>query len=636
MDDVYHRVDEVSNVQPVTDFPTQPDAGISHPNPTAGGPFLAHVPVTLGLGHQDDDYEETQAQVEPLGFNKVSVTAAGLLLAFVGQILIWVRDALVGTDSQIASGACEEGMQQGTRKQLGMYALLLVFISAANFASARLRRQDYIWISAAVAFSVLDVNICETHWLVRCTPGSSTKESDANIVKAGYIMLLVGCLLTFAAFPFRMPSAPPLKFGLVEAGIGVFVVVVLITGSALLWSTGHPCAHGLGGGGFGGVQAKVPKYPIYVGRAMYLALWHGLSIFSGYEDGLELSFIYAAISIADYQPFGPRCNWGECKAGVSLVFVGLIIIVVTRIVGAHMRRTSAGNSRGTHMSCGRPRAAAALLAVVFSCAGGVAVWVTKDSELGTGRVGAQEAWDVVSLVLATIMGVACLTTDLMVYGVVSVSLTFSVMNRALGADVSNSFIFGGCPSAWTETTGIYQHAAAGIRAGYILIFTALGLTLSSLFDPAKVMGQVMDLSSSMTAAMLHDERKVAMVVVSVLVLCVAFLWSDDKYYGQLGFTAVVYFLSACSGPNGRHQYKEGLNFVYFTALLQFPAITPFTTCESKDSANRLVLVPCLMGLLVIAFQHITRRGFAAVTSGQKPDVSYGDAVATPGGVAMVH
>eukprot|EP01062_Namystynia_karyoxenos_P056255 TRINITY_DN47224_c0_g1_i1.p1 TRINITY_DN47224_c0_g1~~TRINITY_DN47224_c0_g1_i1.p1 ORF type:complete len:701 (+),score=226.03 TRINITY_DN47224_c0_g1_i1:115-2103(+) len=581
-----------------------------------------------GLGNSFRDMAGQLPLQSPRGI----VICAGVAIAVLGQVFIWIKNGALGTNSPItAKDSCQDEKQQGTRDQLGVFALLLVVIAFANFHAFRSAAPHYTWISAAVAFSIMDINICETHWLVKCTPGPDTSTSDANLLKAGYVMLLIGCIVTFAAFPV---SSSVLGGGggvqrtgrqKIERIAGFVLVVLLLIGSILLWSKRSPCKSDRGAGGV--------KFPIYVGRAAYLALWHAMSLIADYRDGLELSFIYATVSIADYQPWGPRCDWGECQAGTVIIFISLIIMVIIKIWSAH-----AGDDQVADGDPGSPSAAGSarsprplkekrqflslgLFAIILSLVGSIAIWATKDDKDSTDKhVSGQEAWDVTAMLLATIMMFVTLVTEVRLYAVVGIGMAYSVMNRTLGAKQasgSNSHLgFGTCPPEWSEQTGINEHTASGIRAGYIMLFIGLGLSLISLFDTSRMLEQLGDLNGPVDQ-MMANERRASAVIGIVVILCVTYLWSGERFYGQLGWTALIYMLSTVTGPQGRDMFREGLNFVYFAALLQIPMITPFTTCEDSGSANKLVLLLCLMALVALVFQHVTRRGFTANTAASR-------------------
>eukprot|EP01065_Artemidia_motanka_P040977 TRINITY_DN5236_c0_g1_i4.p1 TRINITY_DN5236_c0_g1~~TRINITY_DN5236_c0_g1_i4.p1 ORF type:complete len:605 (+),score=204.29 TRINITY_DN5236_c0_g1_i4:69-1883(+) len=518
------------------------------------------------------------------------VVAVALIVVIVGQVLIWIKNGILDTDTVPAKHPCDV-QTQGTKDQVGVYALLLCVIAFANFRSLTSQNHQLMWVSAAVAFSILDVNVCETHWLMKCTPGPQTSDNDANVIKAGYVMLLTGCLLTFVAFPVQRISVAGEGQDKLSRPIGLFLVVLLLVGSVLLWAKGSPCSSDRNVGS----SSDNPKYPIYVGRAAYLGVWHLISMVSSGGFGTDLSFFYAAVSIADYQPFGPRCDWNECKAGTSLIFIALILMVLDRIRSEHAQPVEKQPVR-------REKLIWHGVCCVVAIVGGIAIWATKDKELSKGYIGQQEVWDTVSMVLASVLMLVCTLTGRGVYATVAMALSWSVINRTLGATEKSPLGFGSCPPEWSEDTGINIHSASGIRAGYIMVFIALGGSILAMLNHGTLRLMMPDLGEGVA----KDEKRFSSIVGIILILCVTYLWSTKRFYGQLGFTALLYMISTVSGPCGETVWGEGLDLVYFTVLLQIPSLTPFTTCESAESANKLVLLLCLMCLLGIVYQHVSR------------------------------
>lgn len=72
----------------------------------------------------------------------------------------------------------------------------------------------------------------------------------------------------------------------------------------------------------------------------------------------------------------------------------------------------------------------------------------------------------------------------------------------------------------------------------------------------------------------------------------------------MGFTALM------AAAFHTFNYRQGLDAVFFWAVLQIPSQTPFTTCEGRDTSHAFVVTLATLGLFYIAFLHFDVRGEA--------------------------
>merc|ERR1719262_2121287 len=91
------------------------------------------------------------------------------------------------------------------------------------------------------------------------------------------------------------------------------------------------------------------------------------------------------------------------------------------------------------------------------------------------------------------------------------------------------------------------------------------------------------------------DRSTAQIAALIVLTCVAWLWSAEKWYGQMGFTALL------GAAFHTYDYKQGLDAVFFWACLQLATQTPFTTCEVKGEFNAFVVTLATLGLFYLAY-----------------------------------
>eukprot|EP00662_Eupelagonemidae_sp_cell21_P045497 gene45497-66449_t len=140
--------------------------------------------------------------------------------------------------------------------------------------------------------------------------------------------------------------------------------------------------------------------------------------------GRQLAFIISVLSAADYQPFGPRCDWAMCRAGVWTVWIGLWLLIAHHMVTQPPRPLLSSPPARSQLVSVKGRAL--LLLVLCSVIGAACVWasegrvayVVADGGENTtvaaahqGHVHAQEAYDVAMLLLVSVLMLVCHLTS---------------------------------------------------------------------------------------------------------------------------------------------------------------------------------------------------------------------------------
>ncbi|KAJ9440654.1 hypothetical protein DIPPA_29946 [Diplonema papillatum] len=472
------------------------------------------------------------------------ICAFGTLLAFVGQLLQWTQSA----DEWCPSPTCS----QKDANRFGTYNLFLFIISLANLHSFMRKKPQVLYISTALLFSVLEQNVGKANEI--------REQSMSSTLLASYILSFIGVFTTFViAFPFSNVASFTSTRYLIRVVVAALVDSCLIIGSIVLWSRGTPFAG-----------------PIPVVLACAVGIWHLLCSVSMNIAGLELGTILSLLLIRAYQPFSSTCT-DECLGAAILIFVALWALVVF-----HLAFDCTWTLQVSKESvAGDKRLWAVCFFAMLTLIGGIIVWASKDSAEPKKHVSASEAWDVVTMTLASFIMIAVYVFKHDCLAIVAASLVFSVISS-----LAVSLMF---------------HNGTGLRTGYI--FVLFGSLCSFVGLPVVYS---IDLAAY-EAKTRSEEARPYIVSGFAIFCCVIFLWSEANYQGQLGFLALA--LIVFVGTN----YTHGLHWVYVISLLLIADLTPFTT--QQVGVYKVVILIVWITLLAVIYIHLSRFGSEAFQGG---------------------
>eukprot|EP01065_Artemidia_motanka_P025517 TRINITY_DN30508_c0_g1_i1.p1 TRINITY_DN30508_c0_g1~~TRINITY_DN30508_c0_g1_i1.p1 ORF type:complete len:670 (+),score=204.25 TRINITY_DN30508_c0_g1_i1:65-2011(+) len=389
--------------------------------------------------------------------------------------------------------------------------------------------------------------------------------------------------------------------------------------------------------GFDGLECLYVYYPTHLARAMYIAVWLAVSALVGFEEGRSLGAVLCAMTLSDYQPGGPgdagrvSSDMTIAQAGLYLCFVGMWLCALHHSFLVLPCKVRPSVPRLTQQTKGRMLLCCLLCAVI----GGSFIWAAKDPA-GHHFAQGQEAWDVAAGVVATALMVWAEAADSPGQAFLAIGLSAGIANRAVGtadAQVSNQGYLGGCPAQY-EASGLVStlqgitsfkksprntvnlpDGLAVLRIGYLLLFLGWGVSLIGIPELSW---------ERLRSGVSQPMRRRAVFILS----SVAFIWCvDQQYWGQLGFTAVLLFLSYSIG------YYDGMLVAFVVSLSMLPGMTPCTLCVTRSSLAAILLFCCAVALVLAAADFVgsTRESHERSSS---PAVSSSPAPAWTGSLGL--
>ena len=450
----------------------------------------------------------------------------GCVLSVIGEILLWIK----------INDLCTEVPCDTNR--LGSYALIMCLISLANFYSFVIKKPQFMWVTVTVWLAVINEVVCNCHLQV--------KNGDQHTIIAAWIMLLVGVHMTMLVMPLEGFN------GIKIRQIGAICIATLILiGNILLWSKGEPCRDSQ--------IAFEPSVPAF------FLVWYLFSAICNYTAGLELSFMFAGFQLTRFQPFD-ACSTTECKAGVALIFTGLVSLVLFHLVlDCQLIKVSLED---VIKNIKDKRMPIIVLFATLSMVGGILVWTS------TPNPDDRQSFHVVMMFLVAFLSMALQATRNPGLCILLFCFVYTNINSMLSPD------------------GIISKSKGQARTGYLFLL----LSASSVFVsfPAKWNLPSLSIFAENDRSHIHYAL--------VLICSYLYLSSSGVYVLNYGFLGLVILASVMS------KFPHGLQWVYFASLYESPQINPYRV---PDSTHKLVyLIIWIVFLLVIA-HHISRFGMEA-------------------------
>jgi hypothetical protein len=408
----------------------------------------------------------------------------------------------------------------------GMYAFFLLLISACNFAAFSLEKPILLDVAALITSTVLPGPVCEAY---------QQRLNDQRTLLFGYVIALMGVFLSFGAHvPYLSKEralAPERTKHLIAS---VVAVVIVFVGCCCFWATDSACGDG---------------NKIHV-TALWIAMYNLITLGTASSTGREVVLFLAAFNLFGTQPFSADCT-DTCKAGIALIFIGLVLIV---IIGALF----AARADAVKFQFGEftktPRGSGALGVLLICLVGCILIWAGKDNEV---KPFAREVFLVVLLLIIAVLEVVGWASNDPTAAFIALSIMASVVSPAV------SYIYG--------------HMDQQVRAGYIMAMTSSILLLLLPVDTV---------AAKATMTEIQSNRASVMCGLALLVSCMM-CWASSNYDVVSGYLGIISTVAGAAG------YREGILVSFYIACTYLPKITPFTSPGTNRDDYMLALVAVL-------------------------------------------
>ena len=417
----------------------------------------------------------------------------------------------------------------------GMYAFFLIIISLCNLGAHSFNKPIMMDIAALLMTTVISNPVCQAYnWRV----------ADQHTLLCGYVIALMGSIASFSVhFPTfdkeKFMSRLPLSSTSVLASVFVFV------GCFVFWAESQAC------------QTTNQVHA----SALWIATYNIITVLAANCDGRDIVLFQASYYLHWTQPFDTPCTNDTCKAGIALIWIGILMMVLICAFFAF-----SPSPRGELTSTPRGWGALSLL---FVCAfGSILIWSGKDGtpeSLPTGR--------------------ACFTVVLMLLVVLLEVIGWAAMDPT--AAYIAMIIMASVVS--TAVSDIYANRDQQMRAGYIMGMTCSLMSIGLPMDMGVAKGALKEDGAL---------NSVGVFVGFALIVSCMMSWANsaggpvDVVSGYLGVLSTV---------SGAASYREGTLVCFYLSAIYLPGITPFTSPGNKDD-----YMLALLAVLALMYAYVGR------------------------------